>query len=526
MILIHPPVAKPAEPPAGIARLSGALKAYDIPHRVVDANLEGLLHLMGKASICPADGLDTWTRRALRNVPKNLKAVRDAATYRVPDRYKRAVIDLNRAIEHSCRGDITLGLSNYHRQDLSPLRSADLLYSAEHPEIDPFYPYFSRRIEGLLEESVPAFVGFSMNYLSQALTTFSMIGHLKKMLPEVTVVVGGGLITSWLSGPFPEERFRGLIDRFVAGPGEGPLLSMKGVKNEADSHVVSYYGAFAMQDYLSPEGVLPYSASAGCYWNRCSFCPEKAEGNSYKPLTPQRVLSDLGAILPETSPGLIHMLDNAISPALLAALADNPPGLPWYGFARFGRQLADTDFCMSLRRSGCVMLKLGLESGDQGVLDRMNKGIDLGTASAALQALKKAGIGTYVYLLFGTPEETLLSARKTLDFTARHGYEIGFMNIAIFNMPVNAVPPGVETCGFYDGDLSLYTDFVHPSGWDRRAVRSFLENEFKRNRAVSAILKKDPPIFTSNHAPFFVTNHRRQKTSIRPHLAVAKNQIR
>ena len=509
MILIHPPVAKPSEPPAGIARLSGALNAYGIAHRVVDANLEGLLYLLKETASRSADGPDTWTRRAVRNIPKNLMAVRDAASYRVPDRYKRAVMDLSRAIESSCRGTgVTLGLANYQRQDLSPIRSADLIFAAEHPELDPFYPYFSRRIEDLFEESVPSVVGFSLNYLSQALTTFSMIGHLKKILPEAAIVLGGGLVTSWVRGPAWKDPFQGLVDRFVAGPGEGPLLSMMAADQTTQRLFSPDYREFAMTDYFSPGPILPYSASAGCYWSRCSFCPENAEGNPYVPFTPRRVLADLGAILPETDTVLIHLLDNAVSTSLMKALADDPPGAPWYGFARFSRQLTDIDFCKSLRRSGCVMLKLGLESGDQAVLDRMQKGIDLGTAAAALKTLKKAGIGTYVYLLFGTPEETLPSARKTLDFTVSHRNEIGFMNIAVFNMPVNAVPPGIEVSGFYEGDLSLYTDFVHPSGWDRRAVRNFLENEFRRSKAVSGILRKDPPVFTSNHAPFFLMESR------------------
>jgi hypothetical protein len=65
---------------------------------------------------------------------------------------------------------------------------------------------------------------------------------------------------------------------------------------------------------------------------------------------------------------------------------------------------------------------------------------------------------------------------------------------------------GLETRKFYEGDLSLYTDFAHPRGWDRKAVRTFLETEFKRHPAVSAILKREPPVFTSNHAPFFVVS--------------------
>jgi hypothetical protein len=62
----------------------------------------------------------------------------------------------------------------------------------------------------------------------------------------------------------------------------------------------------------------------------------------------------------------------------------------------------------------------------------------------------------------------------------------------------------LEISSFSEGDLSLYTDFVHPHGWDRQAIRRFLDREFKRHPAVAAILRRDPPHFTSNHAPFFV----------------------
>ena len=57
--------------------------------------------------------------------------------------------------------------------------------------------------------------------------------------------------------------------------------------------------------------------------------------------------------------------------------------------------------------------------------------------------------------------------------------------------------------GFSDGDLSLYRDFVHPRGWDRRAVRTFLDREFRRQPEIGAILRRDPPLFTSNHAALF-----------------------
>jgi radical SAM superfamily enzyme YgiQ (UPF0313 family) len=188
----------------------------------------------------------------------------------------------------------------------------------------------------------------------------------------------------------------------------------------------------------------------------------------------------------------------------MQALAADPVGVPWYGFARIGKDLCDPDYCAALRRAGCVMLKLGLESGDQGVLDRLRKGIDLETASRALKNLAKAGIATYVYLLFGTPVETVVEACRTLRFVVDHADSITFLNLAIFNMPVCGADAALyETEQFYEGDLSLYTAFRHPLGWDRADVRRFIDDEFKRHPAVSAILKNDPPLFTSNHAVFF-----------------------
>jgi len=151
------------------------------------------------------------------------------------------------------------------------------------------------------------------------------------------------------------------------------------------------------------------------------------------------------------------------------------------------------------------MLKLGIESGDQEVLDQLNKGIDLPTASAVLQALHKAGIAAYCYFLFGTPPENYESALKTMDFVVDHHDCIDFLNLAIFNLPSQSVEAqSLTTHDFYKGDLSLYKNFQHPLGWQRSDVRKFLEKTFKKHPAISPILKRTPYFFTSNHAPFFV----------------------
>lgn len=526
ILLVNPPLVKPSEPPPGIARLNGALSASGLECTVLDLNIEAILHLLQAVPL----QFDKWSLRAIRNRDRNLAAIRNDAVYLDTQRYKRTVNDLNRLLEISGNGGPDrISLCNYGRDDLSPVRSEDLIRSAEEHWKNLFYSYYSRRLTDVLERNETQIVGFSLNFLSQALTAFSMAGFIRERFPHVKIALGGGLVTSWLRNPHWRNPFTGLVDCMIDGPGEHALLVMagrEGVKTrekraelvppvfpggaelpDRPAHCrfhVPDYTDFPVNHYFSPGFILPYSASSGCYWNRCAFCPETAEGTPYEPVGPSEAVRQAAGLVQKMQPSLVHFLDSAVSPALLQKISENPPGAPWYGFVRFTRRLSDEDFCRKLKKSGCVMLKLGLESGDQGVIDMEGKGIDLAIASKALASLKNAGIGTYVYLLFGTPSESEKEARNTLDFTVRHSRLIDFLNLAIFNMPINS--PDARhfgTAPHYGGDLSLYTGFDHPKGWDRGKVRHFLDREFKRHPAITPIVAKDPPFFTSNHAPFF-----------------------
>lgn len=502
ILLIHPPAAKPSEPPPGIAALAGCLRQHGIACAQLDANLEGLQYILGEDEI-PAVS-DTWSKRAIKHRGSNLAALRIPDLYRNVDRYKRAVRDLNRALELLARRRpaINLSLSNY-QDEYNPLASNALLKAAAHPERNPFYPWMEARLPALLEELQPAWIGLSLCYLSQAVCTFALTGYIKQRWPGIKLVLGGGLLSSWMSHPGWNDPFAGLVDCCIQGPGEEPLLRLLGFKGLAEDTAPDY-SDLPLADYLAPGPILPFAASRGCYWNRCTFCPESAEQNRYQPMTPQTVISQLARLSQTIRPTLIHLLDNALSPTLLQALAAQPPGPPWYGFVRFHEQLADVEFCRRLRASGCILLKLGLESGSQRVLEAMDKGIRLELAERVFAALRQAGIATYVYLLFGTPSEAVDEARQTMAFVERHHQAITFLNLAIFNMPATSVEakklPGAA---FSPGDLSLYLDFAHPRGWDRRSVRTFLDREFKRQPELATILRREPPFFTSNHAAFF-----------------------
>ncbi|MGD0274521.1 MAG: radical SAM protein [Syntrophales bacterium] len=513
MLLIHPPVVRPCEPPPGLAVLAGSLKAHDAAFEILEANVEGIHHFLKTVGSMPVpagrDGNrpDTWTRRAHHHHSNNLSLLTSPSGYTNINRYGRAVGDIQRLLEKcQCEAGAHLGLANFTDDRLSPVRSSDLAICAENPQNNPFYPYFQSRLTQLIENKQPTSVGISLNYLSQVLCTFAMIGFLKIRYPSMHIILGGGLATSWMRQPGWRNLFSGLIDTWFAGPAEAQLIRHLGFE-WCGGRQPPLYDRFLpdQADYFSPGFILPYSASSGCYWGNCSFCPERAEENPYRPLPAEDVVHELRELTDRTQPVLIHLIDNALSPVHLRALAKNPPGAPWYGFVRITDALTDRGFCIELRQSGCVMLQLGLESGDQDVLDALNKGVDLVMAAKALRAIKAAGIASYIYLLFGTPPETLAAAQKTLRFVVQHSDQIRFLNLAIFNLPAfGPDTDSLDTEEFYDGDLVLYRNFRHPCGWNRQNVRRFLDREFRRHQAVTPILRRDPPVFTSNHAPFFV----------------------
>ncbi len=498
MLLLYPPVSKPCEPPAGVAQLAGVLQHHNYPCTVIDLNMEGILYLLS----CSREGKDTWSKRALKNLPKNLPNIRSQQLYTNPSKYEKTVLEINRILEISGNSSVTTSLSNYQDKDLSPLDSQDLLQSAEVPDRSVFFPFFRQRIPELLDIHSPYHIGISLNYLSQALNAFALIGFIKKIAPQIKIVAGGGLITSWKSNPNWKNPFSGLIDHLIDGCGERPLLKLLEIKQKKRS--LPNYNSLQKNEYFSPGFILPYSASTGCFWNKCSFCPEVAENNPYQAKSAATILQEIEILQQQTNPVLLHFLDNAVAPVVFAELIKNPPDTPWYGFARVTEHFTDLQFCQNLRESGCLMLKLGIESGSQEVLDIMEKGLKISTISTALKNLKKAGIATYVYLLFGTPAESYFHAQKTLDFVRIHHMDITFLNLAIFNMPINSKEKeSLEISSFYGGDLSLYTDFRHPLGWNRKDVRRFLDQEFRRQPEIASILRRDPAIFTSNHAAFF-----------------------
>lgn len=491
MLLIYPPIAKASEPPCGIALLAGALKSHRIPCQVIDMNLGAQEYILE----------DYFKKHPKKAHYRNL--IRKMETYGQAHTYIRAINELSRGLDS--QNGTSISLSNYSDPLLDPLDSSDLIQAAKDYRDSPFFPYYQHCLSTLLASGKIEHIGISLQFINQALATFSLIGYIKDHYPGIKIILGGGLINSWSSLEKWNNPFSSLVDKIITGPGEEKLLETLGIQPDPEKlkHNRPDYSWALTRPYYSPGLILPVSASQGCSWRRCKFCPELAQQSRYIPQKNSHVLDWMKEQEATVKPALFHFMDNEISPGLLKALAQSGLKTPWYGFTKFYPRLKDPDFCRQLKESGCSMLKLGLESGDQSIIDSLDKGIRLEDVIPILSNLKEAGIKSFIYILFGTPVENLESARKTLVFIDENAENIHFLNVAIYNQPIHNREFEIQDRFQYSkADLSLYTGFDHPLGWNRGAIRKFLKDEFQQSRKIKEILGRTPPQFGANHGAF------------------------
>lgn len=509
ILLVYPPFARPSEPPLGLATVAGALKRAGVEYEVLDLNAEAFHVLLCPDFPSPKPS-DTFSRRSLNRLQDYVHKLCSPAILNQPKQYASAVSHIQRALwlRTAGLGGPRVTLTDCKHPKLSPLSSQDLCRMALERSMGPVGEWLEKRLIQHLLSRKTRCLGISLQYLSQALPAMALAGAVKQMAPEVKIVVGGALVSSWAKlGGLP--RLSPWVDLLIPGRNLNPLAQILGVEPQrlnADLPVPEFRG-FPWGYYLSPQRVAPMFTSLGCYWGRCSFCPEAEERKNFRSIAPEAILDRMGKIVNQTQAQWIHITDNAIPPKSLASLAKADLGVRWFGFARFEPILCSKELADELYGSGCRMLQLGLESGSARILERLGKGTDLGVVSRILANLHRAGIATYVYVLFGIPGETLEDARETMNFVADNAESIDYLHCSILNLPRAGRFPGDlelrELGGGQGHDLSLYTGFLPAQGMDRKAARLFLQREFSKQPRISEILRRDPPAFTSAHAALF-----------------------
>jgi anaerobic magnesium-protoporphyrin IX monomethyl ester cyclase len=95
-------------------------------------------------------------------------------------------------------------------------------------------------------------------------------------------------------------------------------------------------------------------------------------------------------------------------------IARNLP-IQWFGNAR-ADNLTDPAFLHRLRRSGCWMLALGVESESEDIRKDMVKRLEREKIQVAFRNMRDAGIMSFAFFIFGYPGETPATIDRTIDY--------------------------------------------------------------------------------------------------------------
>ena len=295
-----------------------------------------------------------------------------------------------------------------------------------------------------------------------------LIETLKARRPNTPIIVGGGAATS-----IPELMLtHTAADYLVIGEGEHTIVELaqtiannadkQGVKGiafrEGDEIVITNsrplepdldafplpaYHLFPVDIYLQhpiwhfKDATMNIISSRGCPMS-CRFCYNLFGGRSYRRRSVESIVEEIRLLKARWGINTFGFVDDnvTINRKHLTALCDalEKEDITWGCHGRV--DTADDDRLAMMGKSGCKWLGFGIESGNQRILDAMNKKITVTEAKEAILRTRRHGIFANATFIYGYPGEDPESIADTLRFKL----DLGILVNSFFATPY----PGTE----------------------------------------------------------------------------------
>jgi radical SAM superfamily enzyme YgiQ (UPF0313 family) len=143
--------------------------------------------------------------------------------------------------------------------------------------------------------------------------------------------------------------------------------------------------------------------------------------------------------------------------------------IPWSVMAR--ADTTDFETLAKMKEAGLCAIKYGVESGDQEILDKSGKKLDLEVAKKTIAETKRLGLKCHLTFLFGLPGENEETVRKTMELAFELGSDTAQFSI-VTPFPGSALYNDLREKGYlvsenfeeYDGNnrAVIRTDALTP----------------------------------------------------------------
>lgn len=526
VVFVTPPVTKPSEPNVSGLAAARLLHIMGIEASAIDASIGWYRHTLRADrlhALVAANAPDISSRRSLErhiaSVTAEEPALRRLENYSTRRHYSSAIAHLDGALRLASTAfpGVRLHVADVEFKGLR-LESRDALAEvARRP--GPFDAYFESELLPALLDRKATHVGISLTFQNQAAAAARLGYLLREHLPDVQRMLGGPLVACW--NDTGQSLAGGVFELFhLVSPGhDADLLALAAALGKPASALPSGprtldLDAVPWDDYLAPVPIVPLALGRGCYWAKCTFCPDYiyARHRACPPDTLEGVVDAVSERFPGGA--MLHLTDAALPPKHLdyisKTIAERNAPLRWHGFVRPERKFTDPGFVERLALGGCSMLQVGVESAAPRLLEMMDKGVDVDCMRDMLLRTRAAGIRNQIYLLFGMPTETDLEREQTLAWLEGCEDAVSDVNVSILNLPRKSPMQerpadfGITEILPFGGltDLSLYDDFRCAERHPRMEARRWIAANFDKSAAVKSITGGLRAPFKANHACF------------------------
>lgn len=176
--------------------------------------------------------------------------------------------------------------------------------------------------------------------------------------------------------------------------------------------------------YRLPLVNAPYAlveTSRGCPYT-CDFCVAPIQqGHQFRERPAAAVVDEIARLNGERGLTYFYLWGDTVTlnQKSIVAIADelirHRLNIRWIANAR-ADNLTDAAVVARLRASGCWMLSFGIEASTPTRRDEMQKRLHETAIGAAIANLRRAGIKSFAFFIFGYPGETRASMAATIDY--------------------------------------------------------------------------------------------------------------
>ena len=400
---------------------------------------------------------------------------------------------------------------------------ADCAFQKNDKSINVGIPY--SQLEAEIRSRKPDIVGISGPFTCQIENSIKTSTLVKEVDSSILTVVGGPHVTT-VPQEFLEEATN--VDIAVVGEGEyamldiaryfegsKPINEIKGIAYRKNGNILvnpprpflenldelpyPAYHLVDMEKYLGPKKIgyrsfqdraISMITSRGCPFN-CCFCAVHLHmGQGFRAHSASYVLDHIQYVVEKFKVKNIFFEDDNLTldlkrfEAICDGIIERKIKIGWETPNGVRADCLNLNLLKKMKQSGCRSVFVGVESGDQQILDNVIcKSLDLNRVVEFAKNSKTIGLKTGAFYIIGFPGEKKENMQKTVDFALKlkRDYDVG---MHLFIATPSFGTRLYEECskkGYIQEDLSwnAFAQARQPKGMPLISTEDFTPSEVK-----------------------------------------------